>query len=124
MCWLNEALNPSALTCIHYPLKLYGNPVLLYLVLFMDSVSVNKFRDNLKSYVEQIVDDHEPLKVTRRTGEDFVVVSAEDWDREQETLFVLQNSNLMSQIAASLETHTGNKGYKPDEEELSEITGL
>ena len=90
----------------------------------MDSVSVNKFRDNLKSYVEQVVDDHEPLKITRRTGEDFVVVSAEDWEREQETLYVLQNSHLMSQIAESLETHAGKKGYKPGKEELSEITGL
>ena len=45
----------------------------------MESVSVNKFRDNLKSFVEQIVVDHAPLKVTRRTGEDFVVISAEDW---------------------------------------------
>ncbi len=90
----------------------------------MDSVSVNKFRDNLKSFVEQIVVNHIPLKVTRRTGEDFVVISAEDWEREQETLYVLQNTSLMSQIAESLETHTKKKGYKPSKGELNEITGL
>ncbi len=90
----------------------------------MDSVSVNKFRDKLKSFVEQVVVNHTPLKVTRRTGEDFVVISAEDWEREQETLYILQNTSLMSQIAESLETHTKNKGYKPGKEELSEITGL
>ena len=56
----------------------------------MDSVSVNKFRDNLKSFVELVVTRHLPLKVTRRSGEDFVVVSAEDWEREQETLYVLK----------------------------------
>lgn len=91
---------------------------------FMDNVSVNKFRDNLKSYVEQIAENHTPLKVTRRTGEDFVVISAEDWEREQETLHVLQNKNLMGQIADSVETHTRKKGYNPSKEELSEITGL
>ena len=90
----------------------------------MDSISVNKFRDNLKSFVEQIVENHTPLKVTRRTGEDFVVISAEDWEREQETLCILQNTNLMGQIAESLETHIKKKGYKPGKEELSEITGL
>ena len=90
----------------------------------MDSVSVNKFRDNLKSFVEQIAVNHMPLKVTRRTGEDFVVISAEDWEREQETLYVLQNTSLMGQIAESLETHTKKKGYKPSKEELNEITGL
>lgn len=55
----------------------------------MDIVSVNKFRDNLKNLVEQVVSQHEPLKVTRRAGEAFVVISAEDWKREQETLHVL-----------------------------------
>jgi antitoxin YefM len=90
----------------------------------MESVSVNKFRDNLKSFVEQIVVDHAPLKVTRRTGEDFVVISADDWAREQETLYVLQNNSLMEQIASSLSTHDKKDGYKPSQEEISEITGL
>ena len=71
----------------------------------MASVSVNKFRDNLKAFVEQCLSDHEPLRVTRRSGEDFVVMSAADWEREQETLFVLQNTSLMQQIAESAKTH-------------------
>lgn len=90
----------------------------------MDTVSVNKFRDNLKSCVEQVVSQHMPIKVTRRSGEDFVVVSAEDWEREQETLYVLQNSSLMKQIAASSDSHIKNKGYRPTERDLDEITSL
>ena len=90
----------------------------------MDSISVNKFRDNLKAFVEQVVTGHLPLKVTRRSGEDFVVVSAEDWEREQETLYVLQNNDLMQQIAASMATHTKGKGYAPATGELDEITGV
>jgi len=90
----------------------------------MDSISVNKFRDNLKSYVEQVISEHLPLKVTRRTGEDFVVLSADDWEREQETLYVLQNNDLMKQIADSLATNAKNKGYKPTAGELDEITGI
>ena len=91
---------------------------------FMDTISVNKFRDNLKSVVEQVVSSHEPLKVTRRAGDAFVVLSAEDWDREQETLSVLQNRDLMQQIAASLETHNHGQGYKPTKEQMDEITGI
>jgi len=90
----------------------------------MDSVSVNRFRDNLKAFVERVVGNHEPLKVTRRAGEDFVVVSAEDWEREQETLYVLQNSDLMQQIAGSLVSHAQGAGYRPGKDELDEITGL
>lgn len=90
----------------------------------MESVSVNQFRDSLKRFVEQVIRDHTPLRVTRRSGEDFVVISAEDWEREQETLYVLQNSSLMEQIAHSLQTHVAQTGYVPTSEELHEITGL
>ncbi len=90
----------------------------------MDSISVNKFRDNLKSFVEQIVTNHVPLKVTRRSGEDFVVIGADDWEREQETLYVLQNTSIMKQIAESLRTHDKKAGYKPTKDEMDEITGI
>lgn len=90
----------------------------------MDTISVNKFRDNLKSVVEQVVSRHEPLKVTRRAGDDFVVMSADDWEQEQETLHVLQSQSLMQQIANSLETHNRGQGYMPTEEQMNEIIGI
>lgn len=90
----------------------------------MDTISVNKFRDNLKNLVEQVISEHEPLKVTRRAGEAFVVISADDWEREQETLHILQSKNLMQQISDSLKTHSSGQGYKPTEDELNEITGI
>ena len=90
----------------------------------MDSISVNKFRDTLKDCVEKVISQHNPLKVTRRNGEDFVVISAQDWEREQETLYVLQNSNLMKQIANSMATHTQRQGYSPTHEDINEILSV
>lgn len=90
----------------------------------MDSTTVNKFRDGLKSFVEQVISQHMPLRVTRRNGADFVVVSAEDWERDQETLYVLQNSSLMRQIAESSATHASRIGYTPTKEQLDEIVGV
>ncbi|MEO0457944.1 MAG: type II toxin-antitoxin system Phd/YefM family antitoxin [Cyanobacteria bacterium P01_A01_bin.114] len=90
----------------------------------MNSVSINRFRENLETLVEKVLSTHMPLKVTRRSGDDFVVLSADDWEREQETLCVLQSSSLMQQIAASLATHTQGRGYIPNEDPLNEITGL
>jgi antitoxin YefM len=51
----------------------------------METVSVNSFRDNLKSFVEKVVSTHTPLKVTWRSGDDFVVIIADDWEREHYT---------------------------------------
>lgn len=90
----------------------------------METVSVNNFRDNLKRFVEQVISTHTPLKVTRRSGDDFVVISADDWEREQETLYVLQSSSLMQQIAESVSTHNQRQGYIPNEEQLNEIAGV
>jgi antitoxin YefM len=52
------------------------------------------------------------------------VISAEDWEREQETLFVLQNSDLMQQISASLVTHSDQSGRVASSREIDEITGV
>ncbi len=84
----------------------------------MREMSVHKFRSNLKSSVEKVVEDHTPLRVTRRGGGDFVVLAAADWEREQETLYVLQNRSLMKQIQRSMETHREGRGFVPSPEEL------
>jgi antitoxin YefM len=49
------------------------------------------------------------------------LVSAEDWDREQETLHVLQSRSLMEQIERSLKTHREGTGYVPSPEELDAL---
>lgn len=90
----------------------------------VNSISVNQFREKLKHFVETVIKEHQPLKVTRRNGENFVVISAEDWEREQETLYILQNQSLMQQIVESQVTHQANSGYKPSAEELNEISGI
>lgn len=90
----------------------------------MDNINVNKFRDNLKNIVEKVISEHQPVKITRGSGEDFVIISAEDWAREQETLFVLQNTSLMQQILASTQTHAAKSGHTPSDEETRKILGV
>ncbi len=90
----------------------------------MLQLSVNKFRSNLKSFVDKAINDHTPLRINRRAGHDFIVMSAEDWERDRETLEVLQNNSLMRQINESLKTHTLQNGYKPTIEEMNEINSI
>jgi antitoxin YefM len=51
-------------------------------------------------------------------------MSADDWERGQETLYALQNSSLMQQIAHSTATHAERKGYIPTKEQMDEITAI
>jgi len=81
-------------------------------------VSVNQFRSHLKKYVDHAIANHEPLEVTRKNGEAFVVISQEDYRREQETLYILSNSSLMSQIAEGMQTFQQKGGYRPSNDAL------
>lgn len=71
----------------------------------MREISLNKFKANINEIADKVIDDHQVIKIKRQSGADFVVISAEDWEREQETMFVLGNQSLMDQIVASEMTH-------------------
>ena len=90
----------------------------------MNSISINQFKNDLQDLIKQVINQHIPIKITNQDGQDFIVISAEDWEQQQETLLVLQNSNLMQQIAHSMATHTQNQGYSPNQEEINEILSI
>lgn len=64
----------------------------------MNEVTVNYFRARLKDEVDQCVENHDVLKVTRRRGEDFVVLSASDWSAIEETLFLERIPGMVDSI--------------------------
>ena len=88
----------------------------------MEAVSVNQFRTRLKEFVDKVTDTHDVLKVTRRNGDDFIIVSADDWARHEETLYILQNKQLMKQINKAKEQK--EKNYQPSDRELNEIINV
>ena len=52
------------------------------------------------------------------------MISAEDWEQSQETLYVLQNTDLMQQITKSFAAHINNQGYHPSTQEIDEILSI
>jgi antitoxin YefM len=90
----------------------------------MVELSVNKFRANLKGFVDKAIEEHQAIRINRRSGKDFIVISAEDWEREQEILYVLRTNSLMNQVAESLITYQKNSGYKPTQQQLDEINRI
>jgi PHD/YefM family antitoxin component YafN of YafNO toxin-antitoxin module len=64
----------------------------------MQETTANLFRQNLKSEVDRCIDNHELLRVTRRSGENFIVLSESDWKAIEETLYLNQVSGLVESI--------------------------
>ena len=63
----------------------------------MEIVSASEARANLFSLVEQVNKDHVPRIITSRKG-DAVLLSKEDWESLQETIYLQSTPGLVESI--------------------------
>jgi antitoxin YefM len=64
----------------------------------MRETTANRFRQQLKPEVDRCIQNHEVLRVTRRNGENFVVLGEEDWNAMAETVYLNQFPGLAESI--------------------------
>jgi len=64
----------------------------------MQETTANLFRQNLKTEVDRCVENHEVLRVVRRSGDNFVVLGEADWRAIEETLYLNQIPGLVKSI--------------------------
>jgi antitoxin YefM len=69
----------------------------------MKAISYSEARENLKSVIDQCVDDHMPIAITRQRGEGAVLVSESDWASIEETLYLLRSPANAARLLASIE---------------------
>jgi antitoxin YefM len=55
----------------------------------MDAVSFSDLRQNLKTYLDRVYFDHDPLIVTRKNNENLVILSVGDYNSLVETSYLL-----------------------------------
>ncbi|MCI5148941.1 MAG: type II toxin-antitoxin system Phd/YefM family antitoxin [Candidatus Electrothrix sp. MAN1_4] len=64
----------------------------------MRETTANRFRQHLKPEVDRCIANHEALRVTRRNGENFIVLGEEDWHAMAETVYLNQIPGLAESI--------------------------
>lgn len=75
----------------------------------MQITTYSNFRQNLKTYLDKVFTNHDPLFVTRANGEDVVVLSKSDYESLTETLHLLGNpTNAKRLIDGIKELEEGN----------------
>ncbi len=87
----------------------------------MEVLSYSIFRQSLASVLDKVNEDSVPIQITRKGNKGAVVMSVEDYEQLEETLYVLQNKPLLTQIEKSIQTHEAGKGRKADKQILHEI---
>lgn len=57
----------------------------------MKTLSYSAIRSNLAKAIDQVVDDHAPILITRQKGEPAVLISLEDYEAWRETVYLLRS---------------------------------
>jgi len=79
----------------------------------MDAVSYSDLRQNLKSFMDKVYYDHEPLIITRKNNENLVLVSIDEYNSLTETNYLLSNEANSEHLRKSIKQyHTGHLNKK------------
>jgi len=68
------------------------------------------FRQQLKSWLDKVRNDHTPLFVTNAKGEDVVVLSKSDYESMEETFYLLKNPNNAARLLKTIADYENGLG--------------
>ena len=68
----------------------------------MEIASYSEFRQHMKSFLDAVIKTHKPLFITRKHGEELVVISKEDYTSMEETLYLLNSPKNAERLMESI----------------------
>lgn len=87
------------------------------------ALSASEARARLFPLIQQVNDDHEPVRITSKSG-DAVIMSAADFDSWQETIYLLRSpANATRLMEAISRDRSGHPGITKSMEELQDLAG-
>lgn len=78
----------------------------------MDVVSYTDARANLKAVMDRVVNDHTHIVVTRQKAPPVVMVSLEDWNAMEETMYLLSSPKNAARLRESIAQLEAGKGVE------------
>lgn len=70
-------------------------------------VPYSQIRKNLKNYLNQVCTEHTPLLVTRRTGENVILISEDDYRSLEETAYLSRSPKNLKRLLEALNRKEG-----------------
>lgn len=71
------------------------------------ALSYSEIRKNLKAYLDQVCTEHSPLLVTRKRGENVVIISEEDYRSLEETAYLSRSPKNLKRLLEALNRKEG-----------------
>jgi len=76
----------------------------------MQVTTYTNFRQQLKSYLDKVRNNHTPLFVTSANGEDVVVLSKSDYESMEETFYLLKSPKNALRLLQGIEDYEKGLG--------------
>ncbi len=80
-------------------------------------ISYSEMRKSLKSYLDQVCSEHTPLLVTRRKGDNIMLLSEDDYRSLEETAYLSRSPRNLKRLLEALNRKEG----KPLDEVRKEL---
>jgi len=78
----------------------------------MEIATYSDFRQNMKTYLDEIECTHKPLFITRQQGQEMVVLTKEDFTSLQETLYLLGSTANAKRLHDSIKQYESKKSLR------------
>jgi antitoxin YefM len=75
----------------------------------MDAITYTDLRQNLKTYMDKVFQDHDPLIITRKNNENVVLLSISKYNSLLETDYLLSNEANVEHLKKSIAQHKAGK---------------
>jgi antitoxin YefM len=78
----------------------------------MDAATYTQVRKNFAAVMDRVCDDHAPLIITRQNERPVVMMSLEDYNAIEETLYLIKSPKNAARLAKALQDLEGKKMQK------------
>lgn len=80
----------------------------------MDVLTYSDTRANLKEVMDRVVEDHQPVVITRQKAEAVVMVSLADWNAIEESLHLLSSPKNAARLREAICELDAGRGSEQD----------
>ena len=75
----------------------------------MNAITYTDLKQNLKTYIDKVIQDNEPLIIARKNNENVVLLSANEYNSLVETNYLLSNETNAEHLKKSIAQHKSGK---------------
>ena len=87
----------------------------------MDAITYTDLRQNLKTYMDKVIKNSDPLIITRKNNENVVLLSIDEYNSLMETNYLLSNEANAEHLKKSIAQHKSGKIKRRELELLAKL---